>query len=79
MDKLVEKLDGQGISKILDLVDRKAVRQMWNCSNDAFRYKTTLHCAEHMAKLLGHWTIQHLELYIMFCETYCQCLRKYIF
>ena len=59
MDKDVKNLDEYGCHEIRDLVDPKADEEIYICSN--YRHKTTLHCAEREAKLLGQWTIQHLS------------------
>ena len=55
LDRDVEKLDDHGCPKIRDLVDE----EMWIGSSYPIRHKTTYHCAECKAKLLGDWTVQH--------------------
>ena len=57
MEKEVENLDDHGYPKIRDLVDPKVDRKMRIYSSYPFRPKTTHHCAERKAKLLGQWTM----------------------
>ena len=58
MGKEVENLDDHCWPKIQDLVDE----EMWICSSYPFRHKTTLDCAERMAKLFGNRIMRHLML-----------------
>ena len=58
LDKEVEKLEDHGYPKVQDLV----AEEIWICSSYAFGHKTTLHCAEHKAKLFGNWIMRHLLL-----------------
>ena len=62
MDKEVENLDDHGCPKIRDLVDPRADGETWICPSYPFRHKTTLHCAERKANMLGQWTMLHLRL-----------------
>ena len=64
MGKEVANLEDHGFSKIQDLVDE----ELWDCSSDKFRHKTTLHCAECKAKMFGNWMIQHLRLLSLYCN-----------
>ena len=60
MDKKVENLDDHGCRKFWDFVDPKSDEETRLCSNFPYMHKTTLHCAEGKANLLGNWTIQQL-------------------
>ena len=62
LDKAVENMDDYSCAEIRDLVDPKEDKKMWICSNYPFQHKTTVHCAERRAKLLGRWTMQQLKL-----------------
>ena len=56
LDRVVEILEDYGCPKVQDLV----VEEIWICSSYPIRHKTTLHCAEHKAKLFGDWIMRLL-------------------
>ena len=58
LDREVENLEHHGCPKVQDLVDE----EIWICSSYPLREKTTLHCAEQKAKLLGNWIIRQIML-----------------
>ena len=62
MHKEVENLDDHACPKVHDFTDSQADGEIWICWSYPFRHKTTLHCSQRMAKLLGQWTMQHLKL-----------------
>ena len=76
VDKDVKDLEGRICPKNRTLVDPKAGEQKLICSSYPFTQKTTLDGAENKAKLVGNWTMQHLRLYFLFCETFCLYIRN---
>ena len=62
MEKECENLYDHGCHKIHELVDPYAEKEVWICSSYPFGDKTTPHCVERKFKLLGNWTMEHLNL-----------------
>ena len=61
-------MDDHGCSKFRNIVDAKADEKISIRLNETFKHQTTLHFAECKAKMLGNWTLEHLKLYILYCE-----------
>ena len=70
----MKKLNDHGCPKIWNLGGTKADEEKCICSSYPFRPKTSSHCTEHKAKLFVNFAVQHLRLYTLKLEMYCQYL-----
>ena len=58
----VDYLDDHRCPKSRDLVIPKRHDELCISSSHPIRHRSTLHCSESEAKMLGDWTMQHLKV-----------------